>query len=514
MYKERKLGHGSYGEVFLNSDGKTASKVVDMTSYDASIHPSVLREIAALEALRHSPYVVKIQSTRFEQYHYEFTMHRYSYDLAYLIRRHHKYLLGKPALIMRIIYAVLRCLYDCQRSMVIHRDIKPANILIDGDHVVVCDWGLARVGFVSDHNHFYSNNVQSIWYRAPEILLGSEHYNNSADLWSLGVVIYEMYHGAPLIRTQWQVEMLMGLFRIFGTPTRVTWPWCQSLANYSQLFPKFTQASVSPFANMADKNCSDLLDKILVLNPDARITCENALKHPYFSDIHSALPQIGRRFLPNLYPVQAVTIDTGRENAFNYLCEIVDNAQSDVVVFTAIRYYDIYKSHETGDTIRNTWDIWKNRDLCIVFVCLVIASKIYSKAPVSPLNYIHELGMTSALYNQLELMVIRLLWSHLYQVTEAHYLSIFQQDPELKGLTHEVHGQSMRLLYLFMSEKTHRHYHPYELVVSILHYFQVLDAGQYIDEQKLDRVLGDIQHVSRLECSRHLTGLLTRRKHV
>ena len=80
---------------------------------------------------------------------------------------------------------------------IIHRDIKPANILYNNQGIVkIADFGLARY-FNSGLNN-YTNRVVTLWYRAPEILLGSKNYSNKIDIWSMGCFFVELLINKPL----------------------------------------------------------------------------------------------------------------------------------------------------------------------------------------------------------------------------------------------------------------------------------------------------------------------------
>lgn len=75
----------------------------------------------------------------------------------------------------------------------IHRDIKGANILISSDgHVKLADFGLARIFYPGNEHVHYTNRVVTLWYRAPELLLGARNYSETVDTWSVGCVFAEM----------------------------------------------------------------------------------------------------------------------------------------------------------------------------------------------------------------------------------------------------------------------------------------------------------------------------------
>ena len=79
----------------------------------------------------------------------------------------------------------------CHKHRVLHRDLKPQNLLIDNDgHIKLADFGLARAFGLPVRN--FTHEVVTLWYRPPEILLGSKSYSTAVDVWSLGCIFAEM----------------------------------------------------------------------------------------------------------------------------------------------------------------------------------------------------------------------------------------------------------------------------------------------------------------------------------
>ena len=102
---------------------------------------------------------------------------------------------------------------------VFHRDLEPQNILIseDGKVVKVADFGLGRT-FTSK---FYtmSKEIETLWYRAPELLFGNFKYDLGVDVWSIGCIFYELAEGSILFRTESEIGQIMEIMKQQGTPT-------------------------------------------------------------------------------------------------------------------------------------------------------------------------------------------------------------------------------------------------------------------------------------------------------
>lgn len=86
-----------------------------------------------------------------------------------------------------------------------HRDIKPSNLLIDEKdcRVKLADFGLARSFGLPLKT--YTHEVVTLWYRAPEIILGARVYSTAIDVWSLGCILFECAHKKPLFYAESEV---------------------------------------------------------------------------------------------------------------------------------------------------------------------------------------------------------------------------------------------------------------------------------------------------------------------
>ena len=132
----------------------------------------------------------------------------------------------------------------CHSHGVMHRDLKPQNILIsDTETLKICDFGLARA-FVPPMRAV-THEVVTLWYRAPEVLLGEKVYSLGVDTWSAGAVIAEMVTKRALLNGDSEIDEIFKIFELFGTPTEETWPGVTSIRDWNAHWPIFSKKSLS-----------------------------------------------------------------------------------------------------------------------------------------------------------------------------------------------------------------------------------------------------------------------------
>ena len=101
----------------------------------------------------------------------------------------------------------------------------------------LADFGLARAFGIPVKN--FTHEVVTLWYRAPDILMGSKNYNTSVDIWSVGCIFAEMVTRRPLFAGQNEEDQLMKIFKGRGTPALELWPQMKDLPLYKPDYPQY-----------------------------------------------------------------------------------------------------------------------------------------------------------------------------------------------------------------------------------------------------------------------------------
>ncbi|XP_058056878.1 cyclin-dependent kinase 1 [Anopheles bellator] len=289
--KLEKIGEGTYGVVYKARNKLTgelvALKKIRLETEDEGIPSTAIREISLLKELSH-PNVVQLQDVVMEESKLHLVFEFLSMDLKkYMDSRPAEKLLD-PELVKSYMYQITAAMLFCHKRRVLHRDLKPQNLLINQDGVIkVADFGLGRsYGIPVRH---YTHEIVTLWYRAPEVLLGSHRYSCPVDIWSIGCIFAEMATRKPLFQGDSEIDQLFRMFRILRTPTEDIWPGVTSLPDYKPTFPCWTQNNLANQVSNLDSAGIDLLQKCLVYDPMLRISAKKILEHKYFDGFERSI---------------------------------------------------------------------------------------------------------------------------------------------------------------------------------------------------------------------------------
>lgn len=288
--KLEKIGEGTYASVFRAQDENgqfVALKEIRLNPEEGA--PSTaLREISFMRELSH-PNIVKLIEVIHTPQSLCLVFELLREDLKHLLdtRRSMKKPFSMPQ-IQSVMYQIISGLAFCHDRKILHRDLKPQNLLLSSDgHVKLADFGLAR-GFGIPVNAF-SSEVVTLWYRPPDILLGSTNYTTPIDMWSIGCIMAELILLFPLFPGKNNQDQVRRIFKVLGTPSIELLnyltngsggipDWIGSLPFYepipwTKLFPSLPPSGLNLIARMLD------------YRPAMRISAKEALEHSFFKDL-------------------------------------------------------------------------------------------------------------------------------------------------------------------------------------------------------------------------------------
>ncbi|KAH7463873.1 Extracellular signal-regulated kinase 1 [Phytophthora ramorum] len=292
------IGSGAYGVVISATDSKTgktlAVKNIQRAFDDLTDAKRIVREIKLMRHLNHKC-VLGVEDifeplalSKFEDVYIvsqlmATDLHRVIYSRHALSDEH----------IAFFMYQMLCAMKYVHSANVIHRDLKPSNVLVNANcELKICDFGLAR-GVFPEEELELTEYVVTRWYRAPEIMLGCMKYTREVDVWSMGCIFAEMMSRKPLFPGQDYIDQLHLIMNALGAPNDqelyfLTNARARKFMNAE--FQKRGPNPTKPLAHMftdSPPDALDLLQKMLVIDPNKRISVDEALAHPYMASIRN-----------------------------------------------------------------------------------------------------------------------------------------------------------------------------------------------------------------------------------
>lgn len=357
QYQE--IGSGTYGKVYDLGEIVYKDMSELYTSNNNYVDTSFIREIASLISLTNCPNIVKIKDVVVSEHKLGYSMLKYKQTLSHIIST------IDIANIKKIIYQLLVAVEHAHERFIIHRDIKPTNILLDeSDNAYLADWGLSTIDYSLKEKKDY--NVQTIWYRAPEVLLNINTYNNKIDMWSIGIIMYELIsHKLGIIGgDEYTIpDQLTYILKTFGFPTAKEYPEMRNIIKikYYEIYNSLIHQTNSKFIkDMAQYNVPDdyifLISKLLKYNPDDRYSAIQALQDKYFDSkvSHTKLSYVNMIDLYNVNMVDYKKIQINNpwmdDEMRLYISLFIADAQNNFDIEVSLSYmimkiYDIISTN-------------------------------------------------------------------------------------------------------------------------------------------------------------------------
>ncbi|KAJ4780067.1 Cyclin-dependent kinase 2 [Rhynchospora pubera] len=293
--KLEKVGEGTYGKVYKAQDKATgqlvALKKTRLEMDEEGIPPTALREVSILQLLAQSIYIVRLLCVEHVQKNgkpilylvFEFL----ETDLKKFIDTYRRGPNARPMpanVIKSFMYQLCKGVAHCHSHGVLHRDLKPQNLLVDNEKGIlkIADLGLGR-SFTLPVK-CYTHEIVTLWYRAPEVLLGITHYSTGVDMWSVGCIFAEMVRRQALFPGDSELQQLLHIFRLLGTPTEKQWPGVTTLKDWHE-YPQWKPQDMARAVPTLESEGVDLLSRMLQFDPAERISAKEAMEHPYFDSL-------------------------------------------------------------------------------------------------------------------------------------------------------------------------------------------------------------------------------------
>ncbi|SNW62499.1 serine-threonine kinase [Orpheovirus IHUMI-LCC2] len=265
------IASGVYGRVCKYKNNITNEICCIKKIYLDDIH-SFLREISNTRRCSH-PNIIKIKEIIIETYPdgklegLYIVMPYIEMTLAQVIRKNKL----TDTQIIEYCLQLLSAVNHIHNNNIYHRDLKPDNILIQGNKLYVCDFGVSRN--VLDSKKM-TNIVQAAYYRSPEILLHCKKYDEKIDMWSVGCIIAEMINGMVLFSDSSEIGLLYKIFNCMGTPSDDFLKKHDTKGN----FPRYSARHISNFIFTTNKLLLDLCKGLLCVDPDNRLSSYQAIQ--------------------------------------------------------------------------------------------------------------------------------------------------------------------------------------------------------------------------------------------
>ncbi|XP_064893469.1 cyclin-dependent kinase 11B isoform X6 [Columba livia] len=283
-----RIEEGTYGVVYRAKDKKTdeivALKRLKMEKEKEGFPITSLREINTILKAQHLNIVtvreIVVGSNMDKIY---IVMNYVEHDLKSLMETMKQPFL--PGEVKTLMIQLLRGVKHLHDNWILHRDLKTSNLLLSHSGILkVGDFGLARE--YGSPLKPYTPVVVTLWYRAPELLLGAKEYSTAIDMWSVGCIFGELLTQKPLFPGKSEIDQINKVFKDLGTPSEKIWPGYNELPAVKKMtFTEYPYNNLRKrFGALLSDQGFDLMNNFLTYYPARRITAEDGLKHEYFRE--------------------------------------------------------------------------------------------------------------------------------------------------------------------------------------------------------------------------------------
>ncbi|XP_061689617.1 STKc_p38 domain-containing protein isoform X4 [Syngnathoides biaculeatus] len=283
------LGSGAYGTVCSAIDQRTKEKVAIKKLYrpfQSLIHTKrSYRELRLLRHIDHENVICLLDvftpDSSVEKFQtFYMVMPFVAQDLGHIMKKRRL----TDRIITYLFYQLLRGLKYIHSAGIIHRDLKPGNLAVNENcELKILDFGLAR-----QTESEMTGYVVTRWYRAPEVIFNWMHYSQTVDVWSAACILAEMITGQVLFPGHDSIDQLKKILHLTGTPDSSLVGKMQSkdAQSYVQGLPALKKKNFKEVFPSMEENAVSLLEGMLALDPDTRLTASQGLSHPFLAEYH------------------------------------------------------------------------------------------------------------------------------------------------------------------------------------------------------------------------------------
>ncbi|XP_030277908.1 mitogen-activated protein kinase 14A [Sparus aurata] len=283
----RAIGSGAYGTVCSAIDQKTKEKVAIKKLYrpfQSLIHTKrAYRELRLLRHIQHENVICLLDvftpdSTLEKFQTFYMVMPFVAQDLGHIMKKRRL----TDRIITYLFYQLLRGLKYIHSAGIIHRDLKPGNLAVNENcELKILDFGLAR-----QTESEMTGYVVTRWYRAPEVIFNWMHYSQTVDVWSAACILAEMITGSVLFPGHDSIDQLKKILRLTGTPDSSLVQRMQSkdAQSYVRGLPPQKKKNFREVFSSMEDNAVDILEGMLLLDPETRLTAKQGLSHPFLAE--------------------------------------------------------------------------------------------------------------------------------------------------------------------------------------------------------------------------------------